>query len=306
MVPGNGGVLEFIPSFNGRRIEYTDDMRAWMGRFVPEVMREAGVDAPQRVARDLARGGVSLVLANIGRTKSTTSKRAHYEALLDGRPLTEAEYAQIRTHAARNLYGSSSDLNAVLTRIGAGPAAGTKGLKAAVTRLMQSQEAMGEALGVALEQNKSSSESASTMTQYASTDDPEMLLLALRGAAEISSDTDRRILLQTIAPRVLRRKSATLRDAFFAAAREMTSDTDLRIVLQAALPFGHNDPAITLAVFKAVGNMSSDTDKRVVLQTAAEQHLLSTSEIRNAFMVAARTMSSDTDYSLVMQAALKQ
>ncbi|MEO8575441.1 MAG: M56 family metallopeptidase [Gemmatimonadales bacterium] len=306
VLPGNGSALEYISSLNGKRVEYDDDMRTWLGRFVPEVLREAGVDAAPRVARDMARGGVSLVLANIGRTKSTASKRLHYDALLDGRPLTDAEYAQIRTHAARNLSGSSSDLNAVLTRIGAGPAAGTKGLKAAVTRLMLSQEAMGEALGIALDKNKSSSESANTMTQYASTDDPEMVLLALQGAKEISSDTDRRLLLQTLAPRALRRKSTVLRKAYFAAVAEMTSDTDRRIVLQSALPYGHADSAVTLAVFKSVADMSSDTDRRLVLQTAAEQRLLATSEIRNAFMIAAKTITNSTDYTLVVQSALKQ
>ena len=306
VVPGDNGILEYISSLNGRRVGYDDSTRTWMGRFVPEVLREAAVDAPQRVARDMARGGLSLVLANIGRTKSTGSRRAHYDALLDGRPLTDAEYAQIRTHATRNLYGSSSDLNAVLTRIGAGPAAGTKSLEAAVTRLMLSQEAMGEALGVALDNNKSSAESASTMTQYASTDDPEMVLLALQGAKEISSDTDRRVLLQTLAPRALRRKSAVLRKAYFEAVDEMSSDTDRRLVLQSAIPYGHNDPAVILAVFKSVADMSSDTDKRLVLQTAADQRILATSELRNAFMVAAKTITNSTDYTLVVQSALKQ
>src|SRR5687768_12847513 len=132
---------------NGRRVAYDDGMRAWMVEFVPEFLRESGIDAPQRVARDLARGGVSLVLANIARTNSTGSKRRHYEALLDGRPLTETEYAQIRRHATRYLYGSSVDLDAVLTRIAAGPAKGTKGLTGAVNRLAEAQQAMGIALG---------------------------------------------------------------------------------------------------------------------------------------------------------------
>ena len=305
VVPGNGGVLEYIPSLNGRRVAYDDGMRAWMAGFVPEFLRESGIDAAQRVARDMARGGVSLVLANIAQTNSTASKRKHYEALLDGRPLTETEYAQIRRHATRNLYGSSVDLDAVLTRIAAGPAKGTKGLAGAVNRLAEAQQAMGIALGTALERSRTSADSASTMSQYASSDDPEIILMALRGAKEISSDTDRRILLQTLAPRALRRKSAALRNAFFEAVDEMSSDTDVRVVLQSVLPYGHADPAVTLAVFKAVEEMSSDTDKRVVLQTAAHQRLLTTPDVRKAYMAAARTMSSDTDYSIVMQSALK-
>lgn len=307
VLPRNGGVLEYIPSFNGKRVTYDDEMRSWMGRFVPEVLRESGVNAAQRVARDLARGGLTLVLANIGQTKSSASKRLHYEALLDGKPLTEAEYSQITRHASRNLNGSSVDLSEVLTRLAAGPAKGTKGLGAAVARLSQAQQALGDALDTALDKNRSSSESASTMKQYAATEDPEMLLLALRGAKEISSDTDRRTLLQTLAPRALRRKSPVLRTAYFDAASAMTSDTDLRIVLTSALPYGHADPAVTFAVFNAVAKtMTSDSDKRVVLTVAAEQRLLTTSALRTAFMAAAKSIDNSTDYTVVLQAALKQ
>ncbi|HEX2721853.1 MAG TPA: M56 family metallopeptidase, partial [Gemmatimonadaceae bacterium] len=80
VIPAYGGQLEYIASFNGRQVPYDDEMRRWMQRFVPEVLRETGVDVPQRVKRDMARGGLSLVLSNIRRTKSTSSKRAHYLA----------------------------------------------------------------------------------------------------------------------------------------------------------------------------------------------------------------------------------
>ena len=152
----------------------------------------------------------------------------------------------------------------------------------------------------------SSTDSARLLTQYARSDDPEMILMALRGAKDISSDTDRRVLLQTVAARALRRKNAELRKAFFDATLTMTSDTDLRVTLTHALPHGHADPEVTLAIFKSVARMSSDSDKRVTLSAAIDQKLLKTPAIRDAFMVAARTIQSSTDFTVLMQLALTQ
>jgi len=303
----SGGVLRYRARLNGAPVAYDDATRTWMARFVPQMLTEVAVDAPQRVARYRARGGVDAVLGLIGGITSPASKRAHYEALLDGQPLTEREYGVISRHASRTLSGSASDLSSVLTRIAASPATGTKSLGAAIEKIAGAQQAMGRALGAALKGDDSSTDSAHTLTKYASTDDPQMILLALRGAKQISSSTDKRVLLQTIAPRALRRRSAELRDAYFQAAATVDSDTDLRIVLTSALPYGHADPAVTLAVFKLVAtNMSSDTEKRIVLATAVEQGMLSSPALREAFMTAANTIESSTDYTVLMQSALKK
>jgi hypothetical protein len=157
-----------------------------------------------------------------------------------------------------------------------------------------------------LDDTGSSGDSARLLTQAASTDDPAMILMALQGAKEISSDTDRRTLLLTVASRALGRKDATLRKAFFDAAGVTESDTDLRAIFSTALAYAQSDPEITYAVFKGVAEMSSDTDKRAVLLLAVEKKLLRTPALREAFMVSARTIESSTDFTVLMQAALKQ
>jgi hypothetical protein len=247
------------------------------------------------------------VLDRIGHISSTMSKRKHYEALLDGKPLTDSEYRKISRHAALTLSRSPSDFGAVLSRIAAGPAAGTKGLGKAVARLGEAQQALGVALDNALGRSKSSGDSASTLTRYGTSDDPDMLLLALRGASEISSDTDKRILLQTLAAGSLRRNNAELRKAFFDVVETMSSDSDVRVVLQSALPYGHSDPLVTSNVLRLVGDrMSSDSDRRVVLVTAIEQRLLKTAKLREELMKAAKSMSSDDEYRVVMQALARE
>ncbi len=306
------GGLEYIATRNGLRSEYDDTMRAWMGRVVPLVLSEAGVEAPQRVARYRAKGGVALVLDRIERLKSTSSRRAHYEALLDGAPLTDREYQKIADHAARTLSGSPADLNMVLTRVasaptkvrGKGPNA-LKQLETGVQKMMIAQGAMGEALERALGKNTTSTDSANTIRRYGRTEDPEVILMALKGAKEISSSADKRSILEALVARTLGRGNSRYREAYFEVASTIDSDTDLRAVLIAALGLARNDAAITFSVFDQIKRMTSDTDKRVVLITAVEKDLLTTSAIRTAFMKTARTIQSSTDFTAVIQAAFK-
>ena len=299
--------LIFNATMNGQAVPFDSGMQAWLSNLLPEVLTETAVNAPQRVLRLRREGGVPGVLAAIRNIRSPNAKRAHYEALLDGKPLSSEEYDAVRRHATRNLSDGAADLDTILTRLTAMPPRGVKSLGAAVERIAASREAMGEALEAQLEKSGSSTDSARLMTQYAQTDDPQMILMALEGAKKISSDTDRRVLLQTVAARALGRRSVQLRKAYFEATAAMTSDTDLRVTLTSALPYGHADPEVTIAVFKSVGRqMTSDSDKRVTLSAAIEQRLIKTPAIREAFMAAARTIESDTDFTNLMQAALKQ
>jgi beta-lactamase regulating signal transducer with metallopeptidase domain len=301
------GTLEFTSRLNGALTPFDDTMRSWLGRLLPEVLREAAVDAPQRVARDLAHGGVTAVLTRIATIRSPASRRAHYEALLDGRPLTSAEYDRVARHASQQLASSPSDLKVVLERVAAGPAKGTRSLGGAVATLGRAQDALDNALDAALGKGRTSSDTAQTLTQYGVSDDPDMLLLALRGAKDVASEGQRRVLLQTLAAGALRRGESKFRSAWFDAASTITSDGDMRVALQSALPYGHNDPLITTIVLKLVAeNISSDADKRVVLVTALEQRLIKSSRQRTEFMTAANTISSDIEMAVVLAAAAKQ
>jgi hypothetical protein len=228
----------------------------------------------------------------------------HYEALLRGPALTNAEYDRVARQAGRELASQPTDLDAVLTLMSATPTSGVRALERAVGKLAAAQQTMQDALGTALSLNKSSSDSATTFRQYAGTDDPNMIEMALQGARELSSDEDRRLLLQTIAPKALGTGSERLRTAFFRAAESFESDTDLRLTLQDALGYAPRDAAITISVLKLTEKMTSDTDRRLVLTTAAERHLINSQPTRNAYMAAAKKITSSDDYRIVMQALL--
>jgi hypothetical protein len=304
--PRGDDTMDFSASLNGEPAAFDDRARAWMSTFLPVVLAEGSIDVPQRVARDLAAGGVSRVLRRIATIRSTSARRAHYEALLDGRPLSSRDYENIAEHAAAYLSGSGSDLAAVLKRIAAGPARGTKSVEEATTYIGKAQEAGKAGLDRALDTSKSKSDSVAALTQYAVTDDPDMMLFALQGAKGIDSDTDKRHLLETVAPMALRRKSSALRTAYFDVVTTIESDTDMRAVLIAALPYAHIDEGIAFATFREVQtHLESDTDKRAVLTIAIQQHLLGTAQLRQAFMAAVKTIESSTDYTAVMQAAFR-
>jgi beta-lactamase regulating signal transducer with metallopeptidase domain len=306
-ITSDNGALRYAAKLNGNPAPYDDSMRSWLAEVMPEVLRDASIEVPARVARDMKSGGVDAVLRDIATIESNAAKTTHYQALLKTPSLTSAQYDKIARQAGRELASSPSDLDAVLTLIAGTPTSGTRALERAVGKLAAAQATMAEALGTALKEGKSSGDSAATFQKYAETDDPEMILMALRGAPSISSDGDKRVLLQVIAPKVLGKKDARLRNAFFDAAATIESDTDLRVLLQDALAYGKADSAVTLAAFRLVGsNMESDTDRRVTLTTAAEMHLLTTPALRAAYMTAAKKMTSSSDYMLTMQAALKQ
>jgi beta-lactamase regulating signal transducer with metallopeptidase domain len=302
-----GGALRYTATRDDRPAVFDDSLRTWLDKVTPEVLREASIDVPQRVARYMKHGGVDAVLAEIDSVSGMAGKRAEYEALLRTPSLTSAQYDKIARHAGRDLASSPTDLSAVLTLLSGGLVSTSKSISAAAGNLVAAQTTMTNALGTALRKSTSSSDSASTLTQYAQTDDPEMILMAIHGARDISSDTDKRLLLESIAPKALVTKNARLRTAFFDASATFHSDDDLRLVLQTALDYAAADPAITLAAFSLVADkMTSDTNRRLVLMTAAEKHLLTTSAIRNAYTAAAKKMTSSTDYVITMQAILNQ
>ncbi len=306
-VTSDNGALRYAAKLNRKPVPFDDAMRSWLGQVMPEVLRDASIEVPARVARDMKAGGVDAVLRDIASIESNAAKTTHYQALLKTPALTSREYDRIARQAGKELASSPSDLDAVLMSIAGTPGSATRSIERAAGKLAAAQATMATALGTALEHNSSSADSAATYKQYAETDDPDVILVALRGVHDISSDTEKRTLLQSIAPKILGRRDARFRTAFFSAAGSIESDTDLRILLQDALEYGHADPAITLAVFDLVGrSMESDSDRRITLTSAAEKHLLTSSVLRDAYAAAAKKMTSSTDYVITMQAAIKQ
>jgi len=293
-VAESNGAPSYVMRVGGKPVDFDAGMQAWVSKLMPEIMREAAIDVPQRVARLRREGGVDNVLDAIARIQSNAAQAAHYKALLKADNFTQAEIDRIARAAGRDLASTPSDLRSVLD-------------------MMQSQRpsnaaqaAIGQSVQTAIRKAKSSGDKASILTQYAVSGDPDAVLMALRGAKELSSNGDKSTLLKTLAASALNGRNPALRRAFFEAYQTLTSDGERRSVLTAALPYGHANAAVTLDVIQATRYISSDTDKSEVLIALTKQRLLTSAAIRTAFLDAAKGISSSSDQRRVLQAVAEQ
>ncbi len=231
------------------------------------------------------------VLARIRRLRSPTSKRVHYEALIESGRLDPVETEKLVRQAGRDLGSSSTDLAAVLGK-----------LQASARRSVGTRKAIGDVIG----QISSSGDRASVLSTYAQAGDSTAILMALEGAKRLSSDTDRLGLLEKVAPYALKGSSPRLRTAFWDAYSSFSSDTDRLSLLLKVLIYAKNQPALVAETLRASHAMTSDTDRATILIAVANQGLLTTAPLRTAYMTAARHMTSDTDYRNVLEALLKR
>lgn len=286
VTPGDDDAPGYAYSVDGERASFDEDGRAWLGTLLPEVIRESGINARQRVARLRREGGVEAVLADISRTQSTSAKRAAYEALLRDGNLSSEDEARLARQAGTDLSSSDGELRAVLEAVG------KRGHQA---------PAMAEALGAAVEHMSSDGEKRAVLEQYALQGDRDMLLMTMRQARSISSDGEKASFLRSTVSRYLANSDEALRNAFFSVAQTISSDGEKREVLMQALPFGAQ-PGVLMSVLDVARQISSDGEKSELLVNILRRRFAMTPQLREAFMRTTRSLSSDGEYRRVMEA----
>jgi beta-lactamase regulating signal transducer with metallopeptidase domain len=322
------GSLNYTASLNGRPTPFNAEMQGWLAGILPQVLREAAINVPERVARVRTQGGVPAVLRMVSEIRSTGAKRAHYEALLESGHLSADDVERIAIQAPKDLAGSSGDLNAVIQKL--------------PHSAMQSSAAR-RALADALPRIASSGDRANTLQLLAPNADPEMLVLLARAAQDLPSSGDKANFLIVSAARYLSGGSSALSNAFFSAAATVPSSGDLANVLMAALPYGHANSSVISAVIQTSNHLSSSGDvanvlmdlisQRVILPDntgatrgvinrtltmassgdranvliqLAQANLLSTRDVRDEFIKAATALPSDGDRANVLAAAAER
>jgi hypothetical protein len=302
-------------------------MVSWLSELLPQILREAGMNVPERVARLRSQGGVPAVLREIAQISSSSSKRMHYEELIKHGPmLSEADAERIATQVGRDLT-SSGDLSAVLQMLPRS-AVQSRGVRSAVAQ--------------ALSQISSSGDRANTLAVLAPNADPEMLIMLAKAAETLPSSGDKANFLMTTASQYLTPGTESLRTAFFRTTATLQSSGDMANVLISAIPYSHGSPPIalqvvatskglassgdamnvllslisqraiqpgstraTLAVIERTLTMASSGDRANVLLSLAGSNLMSTSEVRDAFTKAAMALPSDGDRANVLAAAAR-
>jgi hypothetical protein len=280
-----GGTLHHDATVGGQTAAYDPEARAWVAALLPQLIRELGINVKPRVARLRAAGGVDAVLAEIDRIQSGGARRAYYEALLDGGKLSDAEVTRVTQQAARDLT-SSGDLSAVLRKLAGGT----------------TSPAGRAAFATALDHVASSGDRRATIEQLVHSADRDMLLVLAHAASGIASSGDRSDFLRQSAAAYLSKHDAGLRSAWFEVANTVPSSGDLSEVLQTALRFGNADAEVARQVMLSVDHVPSSGDKAEVLLAAANQRLLTTPAVREAYLAAARNVASSGDKARVLEA----
>jgi beta-lactamase regulating signal transducer with metallopeptidase domain len=287
VTPVGDGSLSYAALIDGKRVPFDEPMQSWLSHLLPEVLREAAINVPARVARLRAQGGVPAVLQAISKTYSPWAKRMHYEELIqNGPPLSAADADRVVDQVGRDLT-SSGDLSAVLQLL---------------PRSAIQSPAARQSIADALSQIKSSGDKANTLEILAPNADPEMLLLLAKAAEDVQSSGDKANFLTATASEYLSPASEPLRNAYFRAVSTLRSSGDMANVLTSALPYGHGNPPVTLQVIETSKGLASSGDAANVLISLVSQRLLQSGAPRATLALIERTltMASSSDRADVL------
>jgi hypothetical protein len=287
---GDGNAPRYAYTVNGERASFDDDGQQWFESILPEILRESGLNAPERVARLRHEGGVSAVLAAISKIESTSAKRSAYEALLKEGNLSPDELAEVARHAGDDLSSSDGELRAVLAQMGT------------MDRGRRSSH-MADAFSEAVGHMSSDGEKRALLQQYARQGDRDMLLVSGRQAKSISSDGEKSGFLCATADLYLSNDDEALTRTFFDVTQTISSDGEKREVLMKALPFATRR-SVLMSILDGANSISSDGEKSELLVAVLRRKVLTSQPARDAFMKTTRSISSDSEYRRVMDEAI--
>jgi beta-lactamase regulating signal transducer with metallopeptidase domain len=281
------GSLSYAAIVDGRTVPFDGGLQSWLGGFLPEIVREAGINVPERVARIRAQGGVPAVLREVSQIHSTATKRAYYQELLKGASLSGSDADRVAAQVSNDLSASSGDLSSVLQQLP------RSALQSAGAR---------EGIKYALSHIASSGDKATTLEIMAPNADPELLLILVKAAEDVQSSGDKANFLTTTAAEYLTHRSEALRNAYFHTVATVQSSGDMANVLISAIPYGHGDPGVTPLVIETSKGLASSGDAANVLIEVVNQHLLqqSTPSTILAFITRTLTMASSGDRANVL------
>jgi len=257
--------------------------QAWLGRLLPQMIRESGVGAGPRVARILRQGGPQTVITEIGLIHSDGSKRVYLEQLFSQATLNTEQMKE----AARLIRGISSDGDKAQVLITVDGKYFTGDLRANLFDAVESISSDGDKRRVLSDILKKDAGSTDT------------LLSVTRAAKHIASDGDKaEVMIEMAKPY---RPNDGLGMAYFEAVKSISSDGDHARVLLTLLAVHGGDRDTLARVLRSAEKISSDGDKAHVLKEAVG-HYSDDETIRKAFFDAANSISSDGDHQQVLVA----
>lgn len=278
--PDGSGAIKRQYLVDGRDHPFDDEARAWVRASVPEMLRESGVDAPERVRRLLKQGGAKAVLAEIARIRSSGARRRYIEELVPiGNLNTEQFQTLLRDVRAIPSDGDKSSLLIFLARYTLKDNLRDNVFQAVAT--INSSGDRRRVLGRLIQEDPSRA----------------TLVGAAKSAEQIASDGDKASLLVDLARHY--RGNEDMRRPFFRTAETINSSGDRARVLIAVIDDSGNDRDTLVDALHATAGIPSDGDKARVLVNAAG-YWKEDDALRRAYFEAANSMNSSGDRSRVL------
>ena len=272
------GDLQRTYLVDGQVRPYDAAAQAWLGAILPNIIRESGAGAVERVKRIHANRGVSGVLDEIDLIRSSSNRRLYLTTLMSEARLNASE--AVRALRAVRAISSSSEKAGVLV--------------AAADRLPMTDASVRHAYVEAARSISSSSElrrALARLVEQESLQD-DVLRDVLTVAGDIPSNSEKAALLvQAVQAHKL--DSEALRTAFFNAAESIASSSEKRRVLVTLLRAQGSDKEVVRGVIRSARSISSDSEKAAVLMEVSSLQLKDTSTAQE-YLDTADTIRSRT------------
>jgi beta-lactamase regulating signal transducer with metallopeptidase domain len=258
---------------DGRETALDADGRAWLRAALPDLLRESGIDAAERVRRILKQGGAPAVLAEIAKIHSDGTRRLYIRELAPiGNLTTDQFQATLRLVRAMGSDGEKAGLLVFL---------------APYTLKDNLRDYAFEALKTI----QSDGEKHRVLTQFIITDASRPnLTLAARAAQDIHSDGEKAAVLVDLASHL--RGNSELSHPFFRAAESIQSDGEKARVLMAVTASAGEQHDTLVEALRVAQSIQSDGEKaRVLIHAVA--YWKDDDVMRRAYFESARTIQSD-------------
>lgn len=113
--PKSNGSLEIDYRVDGKQKAFTDDDQAWFNTVLVHFFRRTGINAEQRVARLLRRGGIDAVVNELPHIKPDSGFRRYITTLIDSESLNDGQFT--RMVEATSTVSSDSELSKIIKYI---------------------------------------------------------------------------------------------------------------------------------------------------------------------------------------------
>jgi beta-lactamase regulating signal transducer with metallopeptidase domain len=280
VIPGASGQVVRRYLVDGRERPFDADAQAWLRAALPDLLRESGIDAPERVRRILKQGGANAVLAEIAKIHSDGTKHVYIRELVPIGNLNADQFQSVM----RVVRGMGSD-----------------GEKAAVLVFLASytlKDNLRDYTFEAVRTIHSDGEKHRVLSRFIFQDPSRATLtLAARAAQDINSDGEKAAVLVDLAPRL--RGNNDLPHPFFRAAESIHSDGERARVLMAATASAGEQRDALVEALRVAESMSSDGEKANVL-VHADAYWKDDDITRRAYFQTARTIHSDGEKARVL------